>query len=438
MKRIRIWLNGFSLIQQLIGVGLLTVLIFGVFFMTFFNKNIDGFVETQMLSYLHRYESHYISSNSVSGFMYKDTNVSSYIYSPSSNKYISSIEDENKYFLENIDPTEKIGSGEYDDLIYSITSFDNDNYLLISIISNEYKADFKNALMSGVINFTIIFIMLLFTLFITWVFTILTPLNSIKNYIDHLRQGEDVDLNITRSDEIGEIAESLTNMNEELKKQQRIREEMIQNISHDLKTPIATIKSYSESIKDGIYPYDTLEKSVDVIIENANRLEKKAYNLNTFNKLEYLKDSDDSSLMNKVIEKAILSIEAIRNDIVVETDIKKSVEFHGAEEPWQTVVENLLDNALRYAKTKVRITLQDNFLEVFNDGDLMSKDRIEKLFKPYEKGTKGNFGLGLSIVKRICDTYGYVVVGENTHEGVVFRIYSNKPQKRKEKKKKNA
>ena len=156
------------------------------------------------------------------------------------------------------------------------------------------------------------------------------------------------------------------------------------------------------------------------------------------NKLEYLKDSDDSSLMNKVIEKAILSIEAIRNDIVVETDIKKSVEFHGAEEPWQTVVENLLDNALRYAKTKVRITLQDNFLEVFNDGDLMSKDRIEKLFKPYEKGTKGNFGLGLSIVKRICDTYGYVVVGENTHEGVVFRIYSNKPQKRKEKKKKNA
>ena len=438
MKRIKIWLNGFTLIQQLIGVGLLTVLIFGVFFMTFFSRNIDGFVENQMLSYLHRYESHYISSNSVSGFLYKDSNVSSYIYSPDSNKYISYIDDENKNFLENIDPSEMIGSGKSGDLTYSITAFDNDNYLLISIISNDYKSEFKNALLSGVINFTIIFIMLLFALFIIWVFSIIAPLNSIRNYIDHLRQGEDADLNITRSDEIGEIAESLTNMNEELKKQQRIREEMIQNISHDLKTPIATIKSYSESIKDGIYPYDTLEKSVDVIIENANRLEKKAYNLNTFNKLEYLKDSDDSSLMNKVIEKAILSIEAIRNDIEVETDIDQSVEFHGAEEPWQTVVENLLDNALRYAKTKVKITLEENFLEVFNDGELMSKDRIDKLFKPYEKGTKGNFGLGLSIVKRICDTYGYVVIGENTHDGVVFRIYTNKPQKRKEKKKKNA
>ena len=62
-------------------------------------------------------------------------------------------------------------------------------------------------------------------------------------------------------------------MREELLKQEKTKEEMIHNISHDLKTPIATIKSYGESIKDGIYPYETLEKSVDVIIDNADRLE---------------------------------------------------------------------------------------------------------------------------------------------------------------------
>ena len=39
-----------------------------------------------------------------------------------------------------------------------------------------------------------------------------------------------------------------------------------------------------------------------------------------------------------------------------------------------------------------------------------------------EKGNKGNFGLGLSIVKRVCDTYGYIVMGENMNDGVVFRI----------------
>ncbi len=49
-------------------------------------------------------------------------------------------------------------------------------------------------------------------------------------------------------------------MREELLRQEKTKEEMIHNISHDLKTPIATIKSYGESIKDGIYPYGTLEK----------------------------------------------------------------------------------------------------------------------------------------------------------------------------------
>ena len=84
---------------------------------------------------------------------------------------------------------------------------------------------------------------------------------------------------------------------------------MIQNISHDLKTPIATIKSYGESIKDGIYPYETLEKSVDVIIEHADRLEKKVYSLIMLNKLGYLTDdgmAGDTLDMSAVINKAIL------------------------------------------------------------------------------------------------------------------------------------
>lgn len=217
-------------------------------------------------------------------------------------------------------------------------------------------------------------------------------------------------------------------MNEELSKQQRIREEMIQNISHDLKTPIATIKSYSESIKDGVYPYDTLEKSVDVIIEHADRLEKKVYSLITYNKVGYLQDNTEGDTvdMHDVIGKVILSCQVLRNDIIIDTsDVTSDVFFHGSEDAWRTVVENLLDNALRYAKTKITFTLYDDLFEIYDDGELMDKDRIEKLFKPYEKGNKGNFGLGLSIVKKVCETYGYNVVGENKTDGVVFRIYRN-------------
>ena len=59
-------------------------------------------------------------------------------------------------------------------------------------------------------------------------------------------------LYLNREDEIGEVANALVTMKDELTRQEKAKEEMIHNISHDLKTPIATIKSYSESIKDGI------------------------------------------------------------------------------------------------------------------------------------------------------------------------------------------
>ena len=106
------------------------------------------------------------------------------------------------------------------------------------------------------------------------------------------KMGKDVELHVNREDEIGEVADALVNMKDELTKQEKAKEEMIHNISHDLKTPIATIKSYAESIKDGIYPYGTMEKSVDVIIDNAQRLEDKVHNLLYLNRVEYLITSD--------------------------------------------------------------------------------------------------------------------------------------------------
>ncbi|MEI3147877.1 MAG: histidine kinase dimerization/phospho-acceptor domain-containing protein [Merdibacter sp.] len=90
---------------------------------------------------------------------------------------------------------------------------------------------------------------------------------------------------------------------------------MIHNISHDLKTPIATIKSYGESIKDGIYPYETLEKSVDVIIENADRLEAKVHSLLYMNRVEYLISQDNNGAvtnMKDVVEKVLLNIAVIK------------------------------------------------------------------------------------------------------------------------------
>lgn len=447
MKRIRIWLSNFTLLQQFLTIGFLTIATLIFFIFTSLTNNIDTFVNAQMHSYIHRAQDDYLLSSNSKKDEYTDTNVVHFVYSDLSNKYLSEIPSEYRGIILRIDPKveDELFDGhiEYydDEIVYSIRAY-NDYYHLLSIVKQGYRNEFKSALFTGVVNVTLYMVVALVIFIMMWVVSLIRPLNSIRNYINKIKAGEDAELQINRRDEIGEVAEALVSMQNELNQQEHIRQEMIQNISHDLKTPIATIKSYSESIKDGIYPYDTLEKSVDVILEHANRLEKKVYSLITFNKLGYLVDENEDVLnlkMAPVIRKAILSCEVLRNDISIETEIDDDVYFHGEEEPWRVVVENLLDNAIRYAKTTITIKLNKDLLEVFNDGELLSKDRIDKLFKPYEKGTKGKFGLGLSIVKKVTETYGYNVVGENMDNGVVFRVYAvrkfKKPSKKKASKK---
>ena len=435
MKRFKIWLTNFTLIQQFLTIVFFTVAFLIFFVLAFLNRNIDTFVNDQMWQYLHREQSEFLYDHNINS---ESNNVINFVYNIRSKRYLNAIPREYAEIIVRINPNPSDvlydSSFEYDDdaIVYSIMPFEQD-YRLVSIVKNDYRNEFRTALVNGVVNITFYILGGLIALILLWVVSLIRPLNQIKTYINKVRNGEKAELSIGRNDEIGEVAEAIVSMNTELSNQQHIRDEMIQNISHDLKTPIATIKSYSESIKDGIYPYDTLEKSVDVINENANRLEKKVYSLITYNKLGYLVDKDEGILnleMAPIIEKAVLACQVIRNDVSFATELDPKVLFHGEEEPWRVVVENLLDNALRYAKRTVKITLSKDMLEVYNDGDCMDQDRLDKLFKPYEKGTGGKFGLGLSIVKKVCDTYGYAVNGENMSDGVIFRIYAVKKMKK--------
>ena len=86
-----------------------------------------------------------------------------------------------------------------------------------------------------------------------------------------------------------------------------------------------------------------------------------------------------------------------------------------------------MDNAFRYAKSYIKITVTEDDLKISNDGPKMPEDRIESLFRPYEKGEGGRFGLGLSIVSKVAKANKYKVKGYNTEDGVCFRIYRDKP-----------
>ena len=218
----------------------------------------------------------------------------------------------------------KINGQEY---CYSVRLMnDGSSNVLMSYMDEEYAQGAKDMMINSILYITVMAFCFIFLILMLWVITLIHPLNQIRNYIEKIKAGKEATLKLNRKDEIGELADALVSMREELQKQEKTKEEMIHNISHDLKTPIATIKSYGESIKDGIYPYETLEKSVDVIIENADRLEAKVHSLLYMNRVEYLISQDNNGAvtnMKDVVEKVLLNIAVIKPDIRIETELEE-------------------------------------------------------------------------------------------------------------------
>ena len=448
MKRFNEFIKQLSLTQQLFALIFFFVTFFAVFFFVYVNGSVNNAIKEQIFKSLDDTQSTLISANATLDAYSNTSNIENYpvmikngdtpiLIAPAeknidtnSREWEQIRNDLLKVMRGNLEKYHGIFKNASNDLdsYYSILRITDKQYLISKTYSDNMDK-LENVLVNSVVYITVIVVGFFFIVLMMWVITLIHPLNQIRNYIERVKLGKDAELHVNRKDEIGELADALVSMRDELLRQEKTKEEMIHNISHDLKTPIATIKSYGESIKDGIYPYDTLEKSVDVIIENADRLEAKVHSLLFMNRVEYLISQDCegiSSNMQEIVETVVQNTKFIKPEITIQTDLEE-VWFDGLAEPWRVAVENILENALRYAKTTIDIHLsEEEGLTIANDGPCMDEDRIKVLFKPYEKGQGGKFGLGLSIVSKVVNANHYEVCGENTADGVIFRI--NKPK----------
>lgn len=448
MKRFNEFIKQLSLTQQLFALIFFFVTFFAVFFFVYVNGSVNNAIKEQIFKSLDDTQSTLISANATLDAYSNASNIENYpvmikngdtpiLIAPAeknidtnSREWEQIRNDLLKVMRGNLEKYHGIFKNASNDLdsYYSILRITDKQYLISKTYSDNMDK-LENVLVNSVVYITVIVVGFFFIVLMMWVITLIHPLNQIRNYIERVKLGKDAELHVNRKDEIGELADALVSMRDELLRQEKTKEEMIHNISHDLKTPIATIKSYGESIKDGIYPYDTLEKSVDVIIENADRLEAKVHSLLFMNRVEYLVSQDCegiSSNMQEIVETVVQNTKFIKPEITIQTDLEE-VWFDGLAEPWRVAVENILENALRYAKTTIDIHLsEEEGLTIANDGPCMDEDRIKVLFKPYEKGQGGKFGLGLSIVSKVVNANHYEVCGENTADGVIFRI--NKPK----------
>ncbi|WP_227937869.1 sensor histidine kinase [Alkalihalobacillus deserti] len=224
------------------------------------------------------------------------------------------------------------------------------------------------------------------------------------------------------------LSDQFERMRQNLNLYDRSQKTFIQHASHELKTPIMVIKSYAQSVKDGILPKENMESTMDVIIEEANRMERRVIDMLYYTKLDSLKEESpkhEKILFGQIAFKIEERFRVQREDVKILIEGAKT-ELLCDLEQLEVLLENLVENALRYARDRIWIkaTAMDDaiIITVENNGESIPTIDLPQLFNPFYKGNKGKFGLGLAIVKRITELHGGSPRVENTDVGVKFTI----------------
>ncbi len=216
------------------------------------------------------------------------------------------------------------------------------------------------------------------------------------------------------------------------------RREMVANLSHDLRTPMASILGYLETViqkKDQLSDPER-ERFLQVALSEANRLNRLVAELFELSKLEsgqiqiQSEPFNIAELAQDTLQKYQLQAEA--KHVKLLTDFSENLPLVHADLRWiDRVLQNLMDNALRYVHdggfVMCTIFEQENILhlKVCNSGDPIPEAHLDRVFDRYFKSSnrkKDSTGLGLTIVKKIAELHGQRVWAESNDMVTTFRF----------------
>ena len=230
---------------------------------------------------------------------------------------------------------------------------------------------------------------------------------------------------VNRQDEVGRIINSLSAIQTNVNEINEDEELFYQSVSHGLKTPIMVIQNCCTAYQDGIYG----DEAIDIIMHESVVLEagiKKLLYVSSFDHMLGKKNEFVAVDIAKLCEQCVKRFEASTNGAAIELDVPQGIMINGNAEALETLFCNIIENAIRYVKTKIRIFLKEdgaNYIIVFeNDGKPIEQKTMEMLFDKFYKGPKGSFGLGLYIARKIAIFHGGDIWAENVENGVQFHV----------------
>ena len=248
-----------------------------------------------------------------------------------------------------------------------------------------------------------------------------------------------------KGDEIDQLGSTFLHMSERIIQQVKLlqhndnsRRELIANVSHDLRTPLASLQGYLETLllKSDVLSAEEITEYIHTAYENSQRLHKLISELFELASLEnsdaslHFESFSMSELAQDVSQK--FKLKAKNKNILLETNIPESPAFVSADIGLiQRVLENLLDNAIKYTpdggKVEIALNIGDATIAtvVKDSGQGISEDESQHIFERFYRIEKhrdqDGSGLGLAIVKRIIQLHNSTIaVSPDENKGTVF------------------
>lgn len=288
-------------------------------------------------------------------------------------------------------------------------------------------------------------VLLLFTILLSMLIVffstryLVKPIRELTDATKKIAGGEySVQLNESRKDEIGTLARSFTSMSRQLMQVENMRQEFVSNVSHEIQTPLSSMKGYANLLLSPSLSEKDREHYLKVIESESTRLSKLSKQLLTLASL----DKDHGLIQHEPINMTQLLHGLMkqtrwlweRKDLAVSIEAD-DVTYNGHEELLYQAFENLLTNSIKYTPPGGEINLflqthQRGFKFIIQDSGIgIPPEHQVKIFERFYKADssrskeKDSSGLGLSIVKKIITLHhGEIHVESGINKGTTFTV----------------
>lgn len=324
-------------------------------------------------------------------------------------------------------------------VFYIFFTYKIDKIQQVSLIKSPYL------LLALLITVLIIYFMVMIMLITKYIFE---PISEMRKAAEQIKTGNlNYPIQYTEGNEIGEFCKEFDKMRIRLKdtileqhELEKRRKRLIASITHDLRTPLTSIKGYVEALQDGIVKdKETYDKYLATINEKADLLNHLIDDLSVYTKQELgeftlnIERIHSGRLLNNYFNHKQYDFKYADIELVLK---KPFISTYINVDPYRMtqILDNLLSNAKKYARTQIVVStkvIQYHLrISVQDDGEGIPEDFIQNLFDPFfmvnkkkDQKEKGGSGLGLAIVKQLTEAHdGEIIVESVLDQGTTFTI----------------